>query len=185
MFVMMKRILLLGTLIIGGVLVNKADAQVHVSVNIGAQPEWGPSGYDYAEYYYLPDIESYYYVPTRQFTYFYRGRWVTSAYLPPRYRNYNLYSGYKVVINERNPWSHFNDHRGRYANYRYRHDQVVLRDYRRNDGPHDRFRNDRRDDHRNRDDNGNYGRNDDRGRNDDHGRGHDRDRGHDRGRHDR
>jgi len=129
----MKRILLLSALIAGSVLINKADAQIRVSVNIGAQPQWGPCGYDYAEYYYLPDIEAYYCIPTREFTYFNEGRWITSAYLPRCYSNYDLYSGYKVVINERNPWYHFNDHRSRYADYRYRHDQVVIRDYHRND----------------------------------------------------
>ena len=41
---------------------QKASAQVKVGVNIniGSQPEWGPRGYDYVEYYYLPDIEMYY-----------------------------------------------------------------------------------------------------------------------------
>ena len=48
---------------------NKSTAQVSVQVNIGDQPEWGPAGYAYAEYYYMPDIEAYYYVPRRQFVY--------------------------------------------------------------------------------------------------------------------
>ena len=128
----MKKLLLLGFLAAGTVMINKADAQIRVGigVNIGAQPEWGPGGYDYAEYYYLPDIEAYYCVPTRQFTYFDDGRWCTSAYLPGRWRNYDLYGGYKVVINGRNPWYHLNEDRVRYAPYRYRHDQVVIRDYR-------------------------------------------------------
>ena len=86
----MKKLLLLSFLATGAVLVNKADAQIRVSVNIGVQPEWGPSGYDYAEYYYMPDIEAYYCVPTRQFTYFDDGRWVTAGYLPRRCDNYDL-----------------------------------------------------------------------------------------------
>ncbi|MBS1565768.1 MAG: hypothetical protein JST39_15375 [Bacteroidetes bacterium] len=169
-------------------MVNKADAQIRVSVNIGAQPEWGPSGYDYAEYYYLPDIEAYYCVPTRQYTYFNDGRWVTAGCLPYQYRNYDLYGGYKVVLNERNPWMHFNNHRSMYAPYRYRHDQVVIRDYRsRNDNG--RFY-DNRGWHRGWDKDRGYGWNDrggyDRGNNGNgrgngwnngHGRGHDRDRG--------
>jgi len=183
MFVM-KKLLLLSFLVAGSVLVNEANAQIRVSVNIGAQPEWGPGGYDYAEYYYMPDIEAYYCVPTRQYTYFDDGRWVTGGYLPRRWSNYDLYSGYKVVINERNPWAHFYDHRARYAPYRSRHDQVVIREYRgRNDngryydnrGWHRGWDKDRRgwDNDRGQ---GN-GRGDDRGRGKGHGRGHDRDNG--------
>jgi hypothetical protein len=124
----MKKLLLLGALIMGSVLVNNASAQIGAEINIGAQPQWGPSGYDYAEYYYLPDIEAYYCIPTRQFTYFDGYQWITSPYLPDWCSNYDLYSGYKVVINESTPWFHFNDHRVRYAPYRYRHDQLVIRD---------------------------------------------------------
>ena len=125
----MKKILLLGTLVIGSVLINKANAQQFgISAAIGVQPQWGPYGYDNAEYYYLPDIETYYCVPTRQFTWFENGQWVSSPYLPECYANYDLYSGYKIVLNERDPWCHFNEHRRVYAPYRYRHDQVIIRD---------------------------------------------------------
>jgi len=173
----MKKLLLLSTLIAGSVLINKADAQIRVSVNIGAQPEWGPGGYDYAEYYYLPDIEAYYCVPTHQYTYFEGGRWCTAGYLPRRCANYDLYSGYKVVINERNPWYHYNDHRVRYAPYRSRHDQLVIRDYR---GRNDNGRYyDNRGWHRGWDHDRGYERNGEgRGRDHDNGRGHGR--GHDR-----
>ncbi|HEY4150462.1 MAG TPA: hypothetical protein VGM41_16095 [Chitinophagaceae bacterium] len=126
----MKKILLLSTLVIGSVLINKASAQVDVNANIGVQPEWGPSGYDNAAYYYLPDIETYYCVPTRMFTWFENGQWVSSPYLPACYANYDLYSGYKIVLNERTPWLHFYDHRRIYAPYRYRHDQLLIRDAR-------------------------------------------------------
>ena len=125
----MKKILLLSTMIAGSLFaVTNANAQFNVSVNIGMQPAWGPTGYDYAEYYYLPDVEAYYSVASRQFVYFDRGNWVYSSSLPGRCGNYDLYSGYKVVLNERDPWCHFNDHRARYAGYRFRHDQVVIRD---------------------------------------------------------
>lgn len=180
MFVM-KKLLLLSFLVAGSVLVNEAKAQLRISVNIGSQPAWGPGGYDYAEYYYLPDIEAYYCVPTQQFTYYDGGRWITGG-LPRRYSNYDLYGGYKVVINERNPWSHFNDHRSRYAGYRARHDQAVIRDYR---GRNDNGRYyDNKGWHRGWDNDhgrGN-GRDQGRGNGNGNGRGHDKDRGrgHDR-----
>ncbi|HQS04855.1 MAG TPA: hypothetical protein PLT16_04385, partial [Daejeonella sp.] len=74
-------------------------AQVRVNINLGAQPEWGPTGYNHVDYYYLPDIETYYYVPKRQFIYLENGRWLFMSALPSRYRGYDLNNGYKVVIN--------------------------------------------------------------------------------------
>ncbi len=139
----------------------QATAQVSISVNIGSQPMWGPSGYDRVDYYYLPDVEAYYYVPRQQFIYLDAGRWVFAANLPGRYRGYDLYSGYKVVINEARPYDHFYDHRNRYARYRgWRGRQECIRDHR---GPrhYDDDRGHRR------------GHKHDRGRG--RGRGHDRD----------
>ncbi len=108
---------------------NTVNAQVRVGVNInmGDQPEWGPSGYDYAEYYYMPDIETYYYVPRRQFVYLSGGRWVFSSSLPTVYANYDLYSGYKVVLNKHDAYNQFNDDRVRYARYKnYNNRQVII-----------------------------------------------------------
>lgn len=90
-----------------------AEAQVRVNVNIDLQPKWGPSGYNHVDYYYLPEIQSYYYVPTRQFIYLERNRWVHRKSLPSRYRNYNLYQGRKIIVNEPRPYLKHqgNDHR--------------------------------------------------------------------------
>jgi len=179
----MKRILLLSTLLAGSLfLVNSASAQVSVSVNIGMQPEWGPAGYDYAENYYLPDVEAYYCVPRRQFVYFDRGNWVYASSLPGRCGNYDLYSGYKVVMNEREPWFHFNDHRNQYAGYRFRHDQLVIRDRGRDGYAWGRGGYD------NRNYNRNWGYNErrqERGRDDDRRGGYNNDRRHDNDRNDR
>ena len=81
-----------------------AKAQVSLQVNIGSQPNWGPRGYDHVDYYYLPEVQSYYYVPTRQFVYLERNKWVHRKSLPSRYRNYDLYGGRKVVINQPRPY---------------------------------------------------------------------------------
>lgn len=102
---------------------SAADAQVRVGVNIniGDQPAWRPAGYDYVEYYYLPDIECYYYVPRHQFVYLSNGRWVFSASLPLRYRNYDLYGGYKVVVNRPHAYYYFEQDRVRYAKMKKPH----------------------------------------------------------------
>ena len=112
----------------GSVISKPAAAQVSVNINIGSQPTWGPVGYDYVEYYYLPDIETYYYVPKRQFVYLSNGRWVFVTSLPARYRSYNLYNGYKVVINEPRPYLKFKTHKVTYAKYKGNNGrQVIIR----------------------------------------------------------
>ena len=126
----MKKLIFIGVILFTSVIVSqKAQSQVSVGVNIniGSQPVWGPVGYDYVDYYYMPDIDVYYYVPRHQFIYLSGGRWIFSAYLPVRYRGYDLYSGYKVVVNEPRPYLHANVYRARYAPYRGRHDQVIIR----------------------------------------------------------
>lgn len=178
-----------------------------INVNIGSQPLWGPVGYDYVDYYYLPDIECYYHVPRRQFIYRDNARWIFSASLPSRYRGYNLYDGYKVVVNSRDPYRNFDRDRVTYSRYRHSGGQQVIRysndsryyvvkghphgmskKYysRDHDRGRDRWDNDR--DHGRRDNDRDHGKWD-RGRGgDDHGRGgNDKgrggDRGHGRGRH--
>lgn len=155
----MRKVVLILMLFSGIFSVKIAGAQlkVNVNVNIGNQPQWGPVGYDHVDYYYMPDIDVYYYVPRRQYVYLDGGRWVFAASLPGRYGSYDLYRGYKVVVNEPAPYRRCEVYRERYKRYRGCHgQQVVLRDrpYRR--------------DYDDRDDQD--GRDDDRRRH--HGRGH-------------
>ena len=106
------------------------QAQVRVSFNIGRQPLWGPTGYDYAGYYYMPDIDAYYNIADQQFIYMDGGQWVFRSSLPYRYRNYDLYNGYKVVINDDRPWLRNTYYRRNYYGYRGRRGQGVIRDSR-------------------------------------------------------
>ena len=111
--------------------ITSSKAQVNVSINIGSQPLWGPVGYDAVEYYYLPDVQAYYYVPRHQFIYLSGGNWVFASNLPAAYRSYDLYSGYKVVINEPKPYLHFATHKVKYAKYKgWKGKQGVIRDSR-------------------------------------------------------
>ncbi|AXY78122.1 hypothetical protein D3H65_30825 [Paraflavitalea soli] len=124
----MSALLLIAGLLLSG---RQTHAQVNVNINLGTQPLWGPVGYDEVEYYYLPDVEAYYYVPRHQFVYLNGGKWIFATSLPARYRTYDLYSGYKVVINEPKPYIHFTDHKVKYAKYKGVHGkQVVIRDSR-------------------------------------------------------
>jgi hypothetical protein len=100
------------------IFVTAIQAQVSVSVNIGSPPMWGPAGYPSVQYYYLPDVEAYYDVRSSMFIYYGGGAWVHRAYLPARYKTYDLYSGYKVVMTDYHgtaPYSHFKEHKKKYA----------------------------------------------------------------------
>ena len=93
------------------------QAQVSVNVNLGTPPAWGPVGYSNVKYYYLPDVQAYYDIPAGQFIYIKNGKWFRSRYLPGNYRNYNLYNGYKVVLNDyrgSHPYYYFNSHKVKY-----------------------------------------------------------------------
>lgn len=105
-----------------------AGVGIGLSINIGAQPVWGPVGYDHVDYYYFPDIGVYYHVPTHKYIFFDRGRWVHALVLPPRYRSFDVYAGYKAVINEPRPWLRNSVFVAKFAPFRGRHDQVVIRD---------------------------------------------------------
>lgn len=94
------------------------QAQISVNVNIGSPPLWGPVGYTDVQYYYLPDVEAYYDVPSSMFIYYNGGTWVHRTYLPSRYRNYDLYNGYKVVMTDyrgNTPYTNFREYKVKYA----------------------------------------------------------------------
>lgn len=122
----MKKFFFLILFAVAGFMPAPSSAQISLNVNIGSQPLWGPVGYDHVDYYYLPDIESYYYVPRRQFIYLDNGAWVFNSNLPSRYRNYDLYNGYKVVINSPRPYLHFKEQKIKYARYKSNRGQTVI-----------------------------------------------------------
>ncbi|GEO02535.1 hypothetical protein AAE02nite_01990 [Adhaeribacter aerolatus] len=125
----MKKFFIAAGLLLGVTLTLPAAAQLSV-INISSQPVWGPVGYDYVEYYYLPDIDIYYHVPTQQYVYFVNRHWVYSRVLPPHLRYYDFYRGYKVVMNEPRPYQYHDRYRRDYGHYRGRMGQPVIRDSR-------------------------------------------------------
>ena len=127
----MKKIFFITAIAFGCFAFKNADAQLSIraGINIGSQPDWGPVGYNNAQYYYMPDIDAYYDVPMHQYIYNDNNAWVHTNVLPARY-HFDRYHSYKVVVNQRNPWEHNADIRTRYANYRGRYDQPIIRDSR-------------------------------------------------------
>jgi len=101
-----------------------------VDVNISDQPIWGPTGYDRADFYYIPDIDVYYSVSERQYIYREGANWNHAASLPTRYSGYDPYHSYKVVINENKPYQNNDNHQTKYKTYKGVKDQAVIRDSR-------------------------------------------------------
>jgi hypothetical protein len=176
----MRRILIFAILCL---FFGSPDAQVHVGVNIniGRQPVWGPVGYDYVEYYYIPDIDVFYYVPTHRWVYLNGGRWIFASRLPARYGNCDLYTVHKEVINEDRPYLRHEFYRDKFIRYKGIRDQKVIRDSRdskyfivRGHPEHDKWMNNRGNE-KIRGNNGN-GRGNGRG-NIEHGNGSDHGRG--------
>ena len=117
---------------------TNTNAQVKVNVNIGVpvprvnidvQPLWGPVSYDHVDYYYMPEYDIYYNAPRAQFVYRKGNKWIYVNSLPNEYRNVNLYSTYKVVINDPNPYNKHDYYSKKYKGYKKHHSkQGSIRD---------------------------------------------------------
>ncbi|WP_205780505.1 hypothetical protein [Mucilaginibacter limnophilus] len=123
----MKKLILTTAIALSVFTVQKVSAQISVNINIGSQPAWGPVGYDYVNYYYLPDVDAYYDVPNRRYVYLDNNVWVHRTYLPARYSNYNVYNGYKVVINDPEPWRNHTVIHNKYVVYKGKPSQPIIR----------------------------------------------------------
>ena len=174
--------LFFAALFVSALAFKPAQAQISISLglNIGSQPDWGPVGYDHAEYYYMPDIDMYYDVPNRQYIYLNGRTWTRTTVLPARYANYDLYHGYKVVVNEPKPYLRASVYRAKYARYKNVRTQTIIRDSR--DVKYTRYRNTRPvyrpqpgrpDNNRPQPNRNDHGRPQDNGHNNGHGNGRD------------
>jgi hypothetical protein len=118
--------ILIVTLFLGSISSNLV-AQVSV-INVESQPIWGPTGYDYVENYYLPDIDAYYNVPNHRYYYYNNGSWRNSTYLPFSLINHDYYNSYKVVVNEKEPWRNHKNYKKKYHSNKGRYDQQLIWD---------------------------------------------------------
>ena len=155
---------------------GSVEAQISVRVNLGVPPQWGPSGYSDVRYYYLPDVEAYYDVPSSMFVYYNGYSWVRRSSLPTRYRNYDLYNGYKVPMSDYRgdrPYNNFRKHKMQYARgYRGQEQHNIGQRPERgnyNEGKYSRSRNNQKND---RDYNRDDRRDNDNNRNKENDRGH-------------
>lgn len=107
---------------------SSIEAQhVSVNINLDIQPAWGPSGYHYADFYYIPELNIYYDVNHGLFVYLSGRRWVSNIYLPKKYHKYDFYLMHKVVLNDiYNPWVHNKYHKRSYAHFRNNRSQIAI-----------------------------------------------------------
>lgn len=118
-----------------GILALATEAQTTQRTNIERQPDWGPVGYELAEFYYIPALDVYYDVGKAVFRIEENGRWVEVAALPERFSEYDLYACYKVVMNGDAPWRNHTNHTFVYDDYRNkRFRQQTIRASREPDG---------------------------------------------------
>ena len=120
------RFIILGMVLL---IAGSVQGQISVRFNLGAPPQWAPVEHADSRYYYLPDVEAYYDVQSSMFIYFEGRNWVHRSYLPYRYRNYNLYSGYKVPMNNYHgstPYTNFNEYRNKYSRGQNREYQRTI-----------------------------------------------------------
>ncbi len=128
----MKRLILLLTMCFALSLASftpaAAQVKVNININIDKQPSWGPSGYDYAEFYFIPELNIYYDVANALFYYLSGNSWIGAKYLPVKYKKYDLSSMYKVVMNGvSQPWLDNKKHKKTYKNYINDRTQVPIR----------------------------------------------------------
>jgi hypothetical protein len=124
----MKKLILIFILLTGSLFFEATFAQVKTKDNIESQPMWGPVGYAYVDYYYLPDIETYYYIKKHKFVYFEDGFWISRYALPEKYNGYDVYNGRVIVINEPRPYLRHKDHWAKYPWTNEGKNQQIIRD---------------------------------------------------------
>lgn len=94
---------------------SSAQAQTQVKATV-TLPSWGVAGNDNATYYYIPATETYYDVRKGEYVYQQDGKWVRKTTMPVAYQNYDLYSGYKVVLtDDKEPFADYNNLRVKYS----------------------------------------------------------------------
>src|SRR5690606_19759406 len=111
----MKKLILSVAIILTAGIISETSAQARATSNKEIQPAWAPSGHEYLEYIYLPEISTYYYVPRKQFIYQSDGYWTFSSRLPKSHRGYNLGKAEKVVINEPGAYRYYAEHKEKYS----------------------------------------------------------------------
>ena len=126
----MKKLILLSTIAASSLMYQSASAQIHVGlhINLGGPVYTTPAPvyqepapvYSDVDYYYLPDVEAYYSV-SRHCYYYNDGRtWVSAAYLPGAYRDFDFARARRFEVHEARPYMHNDVYRQRFGGVEHR-----------------------------------------------------------------
>src|ERR1700742_1782253 len=128
----MKKLAIISAIALSGLLYNTANAQIriHLGLHFNPRPVYvparvvvqdqpvayaEPANYDGDEdYYYLPDVDSYYSVTDQCYYYNDGGNWVSAAYLPGAYRDFDWRNARRFEVRAPRPFMHNDYYRARY-----------------------------------------------------------------------
>ena len=124
----MKKSVILSAILFGSLVYNSASAQisVHIGFGIPARRVYVPApqpvevydnnDFDNSDdYYYLPEVEAYYSVPRHCYYYQDGGRWISAAYLPGAYRNYDWRTARRFEIRGSRPYMRHEAYRSKWG----------------------------------------------------------------------
>jgi hypothetical protein len=147
----MKKIALISAIALSGLLYSNANAQLlQIGLHLGggrpviqaslSTPSVAVSYSNADQYYYMPEVDAYYSPYERVYYYNDGGRWVSNAYLPGEYRNYDWRTARRYEVRAHRPYLNANIYREKY--------KANARDWNRRDDRFDNRRDDRFDNRR-------------------------------------
>lgn len=125
----MKKSVILSAILFGSLVYSTAEAQIsiHLGFNVPVRrvvyapaPQPVETVYnddfdDSDDYYYLPEVEAYYSLSRHCYFYNDGARWISAAYLPGAYRNYDWRAARHFEIRGRRPYMNHDIYRGRWG----------------------------------------------------------------------
>jgi len=144
----MKKLILISAIALSGLFYNTAKAQISVHLGVGLFPrihlrsaivdvqaapvayaDDAQGGYNANDdYYYLPDVNAYYNVAEQCYYYFDGDNWISAAYLPGEYRDYDWRNARRYEVRAPRPYMHndiyMNRYHGNNNNWAHRDDHF-------------------------------------------------------------
>jgi hypothetical protein len=155
----MKKITIISAIALSGLFYSNANAQLlQIGLHLGGgrpviqaalvTPSVAVSYSNADQYYYMPDVDAYYSPYEKVYYYNDGGRWVSNAYLPGEYRNYDWKTARRYEVRAHQPYLNADIYREKYRgnarDWNRRDDRFDNRNDRRDDGPRFERRNDNR-----------------------------------------
>jgi len=140
----MKKLTILSAIAMSGLIYSTANAQMSIRVGlhfgtpvaVRTAPIYNEPADDY---YYLPDVDAYYSVSEQCYYYFDGDNWVSAAFLPGEYRDYDWRTARRFEVKASRPYMHDEIYRSRYnghevsgwarADHQVRYNAPIQRSY--------------------------------------------------------